>query len=109
VLFEFNPWLFANQEELLAAFFAGLAASFEKSLSSPVNNAAQLLQKYSGLFGMIPLIGSGATKLVDQLGKELSANSLSIQRRRVFEIVRNAPRVVVVLIDVSIALIAKRY
>jgi predicted KAP-like P-loop ATPase len=99
VLFEFNPWLFANQEELLAAFFAGLAASFEKSLSSPVKDAAKLLQKYSGLFGMIPVVGSGASKLADQLGKELSANSLDIQRRRVFEIVRNAPRVVVVLID----------
>jgi hypothetical protein len=34
VLFEFNPWFFTSQEELLAAFFADLAARLEQSLGS---------------------------------------------------------------------------
>jgi predicted KAP-like P-loop ATPase len=99
VLFEFNPWLFTNQEDLLAAFFAGLAMRLEESLGNPANNAGVLLQKYSGLFGMIPIVGSGASKFAEQLGKELSANSVQSQRGLVFEMMRSASRTVVVLID----------
>jgi predicted KAP-like P-loop ATPase len=99
LLFEFNPWLFTNQEELLAHFFVGLAAKLEESLRSRAADAGQFLQKYSGVFGFIPVVGGGASKLAEQLGKELSANPLSAQRERVFDIMKNATRTVVVLID----------
>jgi KAP family P-loop domain len=99
VLFDFNPWLFTTQEELLASFFAGLAAALEASLSGKTNKAAGLLKKYSGAFGMIPMVGGGAAKLAEQLGNEWSANSLATQRERVFEIMRTASRNVVVVID----------
>jgi predicted KAP-like P-loop ATPase len=99
VLFEFNPWFFTSQEELLAAFFTGLASRLEQSLESPVKDAGALLKKYSGLFGMIPVVGSGASRLAEQLGDELAANSLQNQRERVFDMMRTAQRTTVVLID----------
>ena len=99
VLFEFNPWFFTSQEELLAAFFAGLAARLEQSLGSVGGDVGGLLKKYSGLFGLIPVVGSGASKLAEQLGNELSADSLQNQRERVFEMMRCAKRSVIVLID----------
>jgi predicted KAP-like P-loop ATPase len=68
VLFEFNPWFFTSQEQLLAAFFTGLASRLEQSLGSPVKDAGALLKKYSGLFGMIPVVGSGATSRYGQYG-----------------------------------------
>lgn len=98
MLFEFNPWLFTNQEELIAAFFFGLAERLERSLSSSVKEAGQFVQKWSSALGIFPF-GSGASKFAEQLGKELSANSLSSQRERVFQMMRDAPRAVVVLID----------
>jgi hypothetical protein len=99
VLFEFNPWLFTSQEELLAAFFAGLAARLEMSVKSRTKSAAKVLEKYSGVFGLLPVVGSAAERLAGQIGKEMSADSLANQRERVVEIMRGAVRSVVVLID----------
>jgi hypothetical protein len=99
VLFEFNPWLFTNQEELLAAFFAGLAARLEMSVKCRTKSAAKVLEKYSGVFGLLPVVGSAAEKLAGQIGKEMSSDSLENQRERVVEILREAVRTVVVLID----------
>jgi hypothetical protein len=99
VLFEFNPWLFTNQEELLAAFFAGLAARLEMSVGSSTKSAAKILEKYSGVFGLLPVVGSAAEKLAGQIGKEMSSDSLENQRERVVAIMREAVRTVVVLID----------
>jgi hypothetical protein len=99
LLFEFNPWLFKNQEELLSEFFLGLAARMEESVGSPMKETGQLMQKYSGLFGMIPIVGSAASKLAEQVGRELSAETLTTTRDRVFDMMREAKRVIVVLID----------
>jgi hypothetical protein len=99
LLFEFNPWFFTSPEELLGAFFAGLATRLEQSLGSSVKDAGALVKKYSGLFGMIPVVGSGVSKLAEQIGNELSSNSLQNQRERVFDMMRSAERTVVVLID----------
>jgi KAP-like P-loop domain-containing protein len=48
---------------------------------------------------MIPLVGSGASKFAEQLGRELSPNSLDKQREKMSEIMRGSPRTIVVLID----------
>lgn len=98
VLFEFNPWLFNSHEELLAAFFTGLAKCLEQSLGSTTKDVGVLLKKYSGLLGMIPVVGSGAGKLAEQIGSELSG-SLQDQRQDVFKMMRSTERTVVVLID----------
>jgi predicted KAP-like P-loop ATPase len=99
VVFEFNPWFFTGQEDLLAAFFSGLAARLEQALAGRTKDAGQILKKYSGIFGLIPIVGTGASKLAEQIGTEMSENSLANQRKRAFEIMSGAERTVVVLID----------
>jgi KAP family P-loop domain len=99
VLFEFNPWLFTSQDELLAHFFVGLAAMLDQTLGSRAEDAGQFLKKWSGAFGLIPGVGGGMSKLAEQVGAQLTDNSLMAQRKQVFEIMRNAKRTVVVLID----------
>jgi KAP family P-loop domain len=99
VLFEFNPWFFTTEEELIAGFLIGLTSKLQLSLGSRWKDFGKLLEKGSGLFGMIPFVGSGAQKLSETLGKELAKDSLQNQRRQAIEIMRNATRTVVVLID----------
>jgi predicted KAP-like P-loop ATPase len=99
VLYDFNPWLFTNRDELLASFFAGLAARLEESLGNNKKTAGSLLQKYSGVFGMIPIVGTGASKFAEQVGKELSSNSLQEQRANVTKIMKSAEKTVLVIID----------
>ena len=99
VLFEFNPWFFNGQEELLTAFLSGLAARLEQTLDKPTADAGKLLSKFSGIFGMIPLVGAGASKFAEQIGKEMSDESLDNRRKRAFDIMRSAGRTVVVVID----------
>lgn len=99
VLFEFNPWLFTTEEELITAFLIGLTSKLQQSLGSGWKDFGNLLEKGSGLFGMIPLVGSGAQKFTETLGKEIAKDSLQSQRERAIEIMRKATRTVVVLID----------
>jgi hypothetical protein len=99
VVFEFNPWLFTNEDELIAAFLIGLTSTLEKSLGNAWKEFGKLLEKGSGLFGMIPFIGSGAQKFTETVGKELAKDPLKSQRQRAVEIMRSATRTVVVLID----------
>jgi hypothetical protein len=100
VAYEFNPWLFTNQEELVAAFLVSLTAQLKVSLGTGAKQFGKWLEKSSGLFGMIPFgIGSGAAKLTEQIGKDLANDPLSSRRDRAFEIMRKATRTVVVLID----------
>ena len=99
VLFEFNPWFFNGQEELLTAFLSGLAARLEQTLDQPTAEAGKLLSKFSGLFGMIPVVGAGASKFVEQMGKEMSDKSLDNRRSAYRVAMRLAVRTVVVIID----------
>ena len=99
VTFEFNPWLFKDQEALLKEFFAGLAATINQSLGSTGKTAGQILARYGGALQAIPVIGAGLGKAAEQLGKDLTTESLQTQRTRVIEIMRSAERAVVVLID----------
>jgi hypothetical protein len=98
-VYEFNPWLFRDQEMLIRAFFAGLAAKVEQRLESRTANAGQFLAKYGGALSAVPFIGSGLGKATEQIGKDLSADSLQDQRARLAEIMGDVSQNVVVVID----------
>jgi predicted KAP-like P-loop ATPase len=76
LILDFNPWLFKTSDELITAFFTELANKLNQSLGTAAQEIGRLLQKGSGAFGLIPGVGSGLSKLTEQLGKELSADSL---------------------------------
>jgi hypothetical protein len=48
VPFEFNPWLFKDQEALLKEFFDGLAKTIDQSLGCAGKRAGEFLAKYGG-------------------------------------------------------------
>ena len=48
---------------------------------------------------MIPVVGAGASKFVEQIGKEMSDELLDNRRKRAFDVMRSAVRTVVVIID----------
>jgi hypothetical protein len=99
LLFEFNPWLFTSQEDLINAFLTSLGKLLEQSLGTTKQEIGKLLEKGSGLFGMFPVVGSGASRFAEQIGKSLAADSISERRNRAFKIMQEAARTVVVLID----------
>jgi predicted KAP-like P-loop ATPase len=98
VLHPFNPWLFKDPETLLQSFFAELGRAMQKSSKTFAEKVGKALQDYSGLFGLIPGFGSGASKLAEQGGKALT-KSMEEVRDQVFTMMREADRKVVVLID----------
>jgi KAP-like P-loop domain-containing protein len=98
VLHPFNPWLFKDPETLLQSFFAELGKAMQKSNKTLGDNVGKLLQDYSGLFGLVPVVGSALGKIAEQSGKALT-RSMEEVRDRVCEVMRTAEKKVVVLID----------
>jgi predicted KAP-like P-loop ATPase len=97
VLHPFNPWLFKDHETLLQRFFTELFKAMEKSGKSAGERIGQALQDYSGLFGLLPGFGAGAT-LAQQTGKALT-KSMEQVRDEVGDMMKMADKKVVVLID----------
>jgi hypothetical protein len=98
VLHPFNPWLFKDPVTLLQSFFAELGKAMQKSSKTLGENVGQLLQNYSGLFGLIPGVGSAMGKIAEQGGKALT-RSMEEVRDQVCEMMKTAEKKVVVLID----------
>jgi hypothetical protein len=98
VLHPFNPWLFKDPETLLQSFFAELGKAMQKSSKTLGDNVGQLLQDYSGLFGLIPGVGSAMSKIAEQGGKALT-RSMEEVRDQVCAMMKTAEKKVVVLID----------
>jgi hypothetical protein len=94
VLFEFNPWLFKNQEALLANFYLQLQ---EKMNEATGQKLGKMLADYSGLLGMVPGIGAGLKTLAEQISNQIT--NLKSQQNSIRAIMAKASRTVVVLID----------
>jgi predicted KAP-like P-loop ATPase len=75
----FNPWRFANEDQLLINFFTILADLLHKSLKTKGEKAAEAVKKYSGALSLISLFGYSAKDSADGLAslKELPDLSCS--------------------------------
>ncbi len=98
-VFQFNPWLFRDTDSLLQEFFSGLAATVEATLPKIGKTAGELITRYGGAFRAVPLVGGGVADVIQNLGKEFSADSTHAQRDRLTKIMGSAERKVIVLID----------
>jgi len=99
IIFEFNPWLFKNQEALLAGFYTGLAEKIDESLTGTSDTIGKILAGYSGALGMIPVVGAGLKSLAEQVGNQIAESSLEKRHAQIIKIMGGAGRTVVVLID----------
>lgn len=100
VVIEFNPWLFTDQKELVASFLDTLRAIRGGVLNSKKETAGDWLQRFSGVFGMIPIVGSGASKFSEQFGKELKG-TLQEQQETLQKLAEKQPTVVVLIDDLD--------
>lgn len=96
---DFNPWLFTEQKELLQSFFEMISAALNIE-ADKVQDAARLLEKYSGVLGLIPGFGGGASKLAEQIGKN-SQISLEAQHDIIAQVSRDRPTIVVLIDDLD--------
>jgi predicted KAP-like P-loop ATPase len=98
-IFEFNPWMFKDQDALVQAFFSGLADTLDRSLVGTGHKVGEMLEFGSALLGLVPFAGTAAGKFAEKVGARLAHQSLDEQRQKIFSIMRDSSRKVVVFID----------
>ena len=92
---DFNPWLFGDEQALLRGFFLELGDSIGRELSTKLQKAGRLLQKYGGVL-------SGKLNPVfdlKELGSAISDESIAELRRRLEHLLSEAQVPIVVLVD----------
>lgn len=104
VCVRFNPWRFADESQLLTAFFDTLADAVNESSQSPRERAGKLIKDYSHVASLLaaPFVGPAAFAAGTAgkaIGETLSTKSLEDQKRRIGEALRDADVRVVVLMD----------
>ena len=99
IVCSFNPWLFKDQNALVQEFFTTLAKSVDAAIDKPEKAVGDLLSRYSGALGAIPVVGTALKDVAKGAGEALAADSIEARRNRLVEAMRDAPKRVVVLID----------
>lgn len=99
VAVRFNPWRFHDEAQLLTNFFGVLAGKFEVPLKTGGERASEALIKYSGLLAPLSLAGFNAQDAVKSVASVRPAADLEELKRRVEEILIEAERRVVVVMD----------
>lgn len=101
IIIDFNPWLFANEDQLLLSFFNVLAIGIDKPLKSRKEKVGKTLLDYADAIGTIgSLIGlSGGERILQYFGKKLSQISIDEYKNRVNKSLEDAGKKVLVVID----------
>ena len=98
VTVRFNPWIFRDQTQLLEGFFATLADALGKSLKQWKEKIGDILTKYSFALA-VKVYGVDASGVAKGLGHQLSAVEIEEQRNRLEQVLAEAGKRVVVIID----------
>jgi hypothetical protein len=104
VVVNFNPWLFASDEQLLRSFFATLATAIGKSLPTKTEDLGRILKRYGSLLSLASVsiagvVSVGVGDAASGLGEALSTVELDELRQRLETLLREADKRVIVLID----------
>jgi predicted KAP-like P-loop ATPase len=98
VIVDFNPWLFSDQEHLLKAFFATIAAALNTSIKKSKENIGKLLSDYGDLIGSIKFAGIGLPNVVN-FGKKLNDVTTEQLKERVNQAIKDSGKRIVVFVD----------
>jgi hypothetical protein len=98
VVVAFNPWLFGEESQLLAASFYTLADALGRNLNRS-REVGEILRKYSFALAAFKPFGLDFSDAAQKLGQELSSEQLETQRQKLEEILRHSGKRVVVIID----------
>jgi hypothetical protein len=94
VIVRFNPWLFESEDKLLRGFFGVLARSIGRSLPTWREKLGEALQKYGALLSPV-----GAGDAAQDIGQTLSTVDIETLRERIEDILAQAGKRIVILID----------
>jgi predicted KAP-like P-loop ATPase len=98
----FNPWRFSNEEQLLAEFFKVLVKEFGEKIENRKESLAQTCQEYLDLLKPVwSKIGGVATigQVMSNLSKRASTVTLDEAKKRIANILINAEKQTVIIID----------
>jgi hypothetical protein len=95
LILHFNPWRFGDEDTLLRGFFFQLSILLQHSLTTRAEEIGTLIRRYirpvAGLFGK-EAVADGAADL-------LGEPDLEVLRKRIGDVLREAGRRVVILVD----------
>ncbi len=95
----FNPWRLGSESEMFVGFFETLADAIDSKLTTGRERAGKLLRGYGALLKPIPVAGEAAATAAIAVGGALSETSLSKARARIEQLLAEAGKRVVILID----------
>jgi len=99
IVLRFNPWHFADQNELIRAFFSSLADTLGRSLVGTKEKIGGLLADYGGLLAPVPLVGAGASDVAKSAGRAMSTVKLAELRKRLEAFLRQSEKRIVIIMD----------
>ena len=99
VCLRFNPWNFADEQQILLSYFTTLADALGKSPISGKERIGKLLKTYGGILAAVPYLGEKLGKIAAALGLSLSAVGLDERRKRIDALLARAGFRVAVLMD----------
>lgn len=101
IVIDFNPWMFANEDQLLLSFFNVLSAGIERPLKSRKEKVGKTMLDYADAIGALgSLLGfSGSKGIFQSLGKKLSQTTINEYKDRVNQALEETGKRVVVVID----------
>jgi hypothetical protein len=99
IVLRFNPWHFADQNELIRAFFSSLAETLGRSLVGAKEKIGGILADYGGLLAPVPYVGAGASDVAKSAGRAMSTVKLAELRKRVEAILRQSGKRIVIIMD----------
>ncbi|MES2522557.1 MAG: P-loop NTPase fold protein [Gemmatimonadota bacterium] len=102
VVLWFNPWHFHGQDQLIAAYFAQLAAVLSVRLASRADEIKATLKRYGELLSLVPLdavLGVDPGKILTAVSDQMAGSDLRTLRDRLDTVLREQHASVVVFID----------
>jgi hypothetical protein len=101
IIIDFNPWLFANEDQLLLSFFNVLATGIDRPLKNRRERVGKTLLEYADAIGTLgSLVGlSGSKGVFQSLGKKLSETTIDEYKDRVSEALGESGKRILVVID----------
>ena len=97
ICFDFNPWLFSDQESLLLDFFARFSEAIQDDV--PGKKAQRRIATYASKLSRYGFEGVSVAGVSWNPLKAFTTQSVSENRKQVDDLLRGLPRKVVVVVD----------
>lgn len=103
IVVNFNPWIFSDEKQLVAAFFENIAAALGKKLTSLSERVWKTFKDYSEGIGSLSSLfvpgAAGISKIGEKIADKLQKGSIEDLKSKVDELIVEANTNFVIFID----------